>query len=55
MMFLVILFYLAIILFAIYFVIKIMNFMDSKLKLDQERNEKIEELIKVVKQENTSK
>lgn len=33
--------------FAIYFVIKVVKFMNEKTKLDRERNEKIDELIKV--------
>ena len=45
-----IIFYLFIILFTIYFVIKVIEFMNAKIKLDQERNEKIDELIKVVNQ-----
>lgn len=32
--------------FAIYFVIKVVKFMNEKTKLDRERNEKIDELIK---------
>ncbi|WP_391201458.1 hypothetical protein [Psychrobacillus sp. L4] len=44
-------FYLAIIIFGVYFVIKVVKFMDSKIKLDQEKNEKIDQLIHVINQE----
>ncbi|MGG0284241.1 hypothetical protein ABEY41_03735 [Peribacillus butanolivorans] len=33
--------------FAIYFVIKVIKFMNEKTKLDREKNEKLDELIKV--------
>ncbi|MFP3512641.1 hypothetical protein SB775_24055 [Peribacillus sp. SIMBA_075] len=33
--------------FSIYFVIKVIKFMNEKTKLDRERNEKLDELIKV--------
>ncbi|MFS0777559.1 hypothetical protein ABC255_16345 [Neobacillus sp. 3P2-tot-E-2] len=36
--------------FGIYFFIKVIKFMNAKTKSDQERNEKIDELIKVVNQ-----
>jgi uncharacterized iron-regulated membrane protein len=42
--------YLAFTGFAIYFVIKVMKFMNEKTKLDQERNEKLDELIKALNQ-----
>ncbi|TFJ93215.1 hypothetical protein [Lentibacillus salicampi] len=45
-------FYLAIIVFGIYFVIKVIKFMNVKTRLDMERNEKIGELIKVIKRGN---
>ncbi|MCK1994948.1 hypothetical protein [Peribacillus muralis] len=48
--FLPIIFYLVLTVFGIYFVIKVIKFMNAKTKSDQERNEKIEELIKVVNQ-----
>lgn len=44
--------YLSLIIFGVYFVIKIMKFMDIKVKLDQEKNEKIEQLIKVINKDN---
>lgn len=46
-------FYLALIIFGIYFVIKVVKFMDSKIKLDQEKNEMIVQLIKVINQEKS--
>ncbi|MBV7507678.1 hypothetical protein KW850_20830 [Bacillus sp. sid0103] len=48
--FLPIFFYLVITVFGIYFVIKVIKFMNAKTKSDQERNEKIDELIKVINQ-----
>ncbi|WP_066062941.1 hypothetical protein [Neobacillus soli] len=48
--FLPIILYLVLTGFGIYFVVKVILFMKAKLKLDQERNEKIGELIKVVSQ-----
>ena len=33
---------------GLYFAIKVIKFMNAKIKSDQERNEKIDELIKVV-------
>lgn len=36
--------------FGIYFFIKVIKFMNAKTKSDQERNKKIDELIKVVNQ-----
>ena len=44
--------YLAIFIFSIYFVIKIIKFMNAKIKLDQERNQKIDELIRSFGQSN---
>jgi len=44
--------YLSIVIFAIYFVIKIVKFMNTKIKLDQARNHKIDELIKSLEQRN---
>ena len=43
-------FYLVLTGFAIYFVIKVIKFMNKKTKLDQEKNEKFDELIKVLNQ-----
>ncbi|MGE8079250.1 hypothetical protein [Peribacillus loiseleuriae] len=40
--------YLGLIVFSIYFVVKMIKFMNAKTKLDQERNEKLDELIKVI-------
>ena len=45
-----ILFYLLILGFGIYFIIRIIRFMNEKTKLDQERNEKLDLLIKVIRQ-----
>jgi hypothetical protein len=45
--FLPIILYLVLTGFGIYFVIKVIKFMNAKTKSDQERNEKIDELIKV--------
>ena len=42
--------YLVAIGFSIYFVIKVIKFMNRKLKLDQERNEKLDELMKTLNQ-----
>lgn len=46
-------FYLALIIFGIYFVIKVVKFMDTKIKLDQEKNERIAKLIEVINQEKS--
>ncbi|WHY99950.1 hypothetical protein [Peribacillus simplex] len=43
-----ILFYLGLIVFSVYFIIKIIKFINAKTRLDQERNEKLDELIKVI-------
>ncbi|MFE4898896.1 hypothetical protein [Peribacillus butanolivorans] len=45
--FLPIIFCLFITVFSIYFVVKVIKFMNEKIKLDQEKNEKLDELIKV--------
>lgn len=42
--------YIVVIAFMIYFVIKVIKFMNRKLKLDQERNEKLDELMKTLNQ-----
>ena len=49
--FLPIIFYLVLIVFAIYFVIKVIKFMNEKTKLDREKNEKLTEIIKVLNQD----
>ncbi|MGE7186641.1 hypothetical protein ACQKKK_22585 [Peribacillus sp. NPDC006672] len=43
-----ILFYLGLLFLSIYFVIKVIKFINAKTKLDQERNEKLDELIRVL-------
>lgn len=48
--FLPIILYLVLIGFGIYFFIKVIKFLNAKTRLDQERNENIDELIKVVGQ-----
>ena len=45
-----IIFYLVLTGFAIYFLIKVIKFMNKKTKLDQEKNEKLDELIKALNQ-----
>jgi len=45
-----ILFYLLILGFGIYFIVRIIRFMNEKTKLDKERNEKLDLLIKVIRQ-----
>ncbi|MEK5102750.1 hypothetical protein MKX83_12275 [Cytobacillus sp. FSL M8-0252] len=49
--FLPIVFFLIAIVFAIYFVIKVIKFMNEKTKLDRERNEKLTEVIKTLNQD----
>ena len=49
--FLPIIFYLILTGFAIYFVIKVVKFMNEKIKLDREKNEKLTEIIKVLNQD----
>jgi len=49
--FLPIIFYLVLTVFAIYFVIKVIKFMNEKTRLDRERNEKLTEIIKVLNQD----
>jgi large-conductance mechanosensitive channel len=46
-----IIFYLVLTAFAIYFVIKVIKFMNEKTKLDREKNEKLDELIKALNQD----
>jgi hypothetical protein len=48
--FLPILIYLVLTGFGIYFVIKVIKFMNEKTNLDRERNKKLDELIKVISQ-----
>lgn len=43
--------YLVLTVLAIYFVIKVMKFMNEKTKLDREKNEKLTEIIKVLNQD----
>ncbi|MBO0999539.1 hypothetical protein IOC57_17545 [Bacillus sp. SD075] len=43
-----ILFYLGLIGISVYFIIKIIKFINAKTRLDQERNEKLDELIRVI-------
>ena len=49
--FLPIILYLILTVFAIYFVIKVIKFMNEKTKLDREKNEKLTEIIKVLNQD----
>ena len=49
--FLPIIFYLVLTVFAIYFVIKVIKFMNEKTKLDREKNEKLTEIIKILDQD----
>jgi hypothetical protein len=46
-----IIFYLVVIVFAIYFVMKVIKFMNEKTKLDREKNEKLTEIIKILDQD----
>ncbi|WML43990.1 hypothetical protein [Neobacillus sp. PS3-40] len=50
LMFLPIILYLALTAFCIYFIIKVIKFMNAKTKSDQERNQKMDELVKIVSQ-----
>lgn len=45
---------LALIVFVIYFVIRVIRFINEKTKLDEVRNEKIDELIKTINQNKKS-
>jgi len=45
---------LIIVIFVIYFAINAIKFMQAKTKLDRERNEKINELIKTFNKENNT-
>ena len=49
--FLPIIFYLVLTVFAIYFVVKVIKFMNEKTKLDREKNEKLTEIIKILDQD----
>lgn len=48
-------FYLVLIVLAIYFVIKVVKFTNEKTKLDQEKNEKLTEIINVLNQDKSIK
>lgn len=41
--------------FSIFFVVKVILFMNAKIKTDRERNEKLDELIKVISQSSSNK
>ncbi|MFB7642538.1 hypothetical protein [Peribacillus butanolivorans] len=43
-----ILFYLGLLFLSVYFVIKVIKFINAKTRLDEERNEKMDELIRVI-------
>lgn len=45
-----ILFYLLILGFGIYFIVRTIKFMNDKTKMDQQRNEKLDLLIKVIRE-----
>jgi len=45
-----IIFFLVLTGFAIYFIIKVIKFMNKKMKLDQEKNTKLDELIQALNQ-----
>jgi hypothetical protein len=47
------LFYLLALLFGIYFMVKILRFMNDKTALDKERNVKMDELIRAIKYRNS--
>ncbi|MFJ7726110.1 hypothetical protein ACIQXV_08075 [Neobacillus sp. NPDC097160] len=47
-----ILLYLFIIGFSIYFIVRTVRFMNEKTKLDQQRNEKLDALIKVMQEKS---
>jgi hypothetical protein len=49
-----ILFYLLILGFGIYFIVRTIRFMNEKTKLDLERNEKLDSLIKVIQNRKDS-
>lgn len=40
--------YFALVIFVVYFAVKMIKFMNKKTKLDKERNEKLAELMKVL-------
>ena len=50
--FLPIIVYLVLIVLGILFVIKVIKFMNEKTKLDRERNEKLDELLKAIRKNN---
>ncbi|MFJ7754658.1 hypothetical protein ACQKGI_01820 [Peribacillus muralis] len=43
-----ILFYLGLLVLSVYFVIKMIKFINAKTRLDQQRNDKLDELIKIL-------
>ncbi|MBA9029082.1 MULTISPECIES: hypothetical protein [Bacillaceae] len=43
-----ILIYLGLVVFSIYFIVKVIKFMNAKTRLDEQRNEKLDELIRVM-------
>lgn len=47
--------YLVLIVLGILFVVKVIKFMNEKTKLDRERNEKLNELLNAVRQNNKDK
>lgn len=47
-----IIFYLILIIFGIYFVVKVIKFMNDKIKLDKQNSEKLDELIKAIQNKN---
>ena len=49
-----ILFYLVILGFGIYFIVRTIKIMNDKTKMDQERNEKLDLLIKVIRDNKAS-
>ncbi|WP_260284992.1 hypothetical protein [Peribacillus aracenensis] len=50
-----ILFYLGLIVLSVYFIIKVIKFINAKTRLDQERNEKLDELIKAIDKEKENR
>ncbi len=43
--------YLVLIIVGVYIVVKVIKFMNAKIKLDKERNEKLDELIRAMNQD----
>ncbi|MFD0050384.1 hypothetical protein ACFVHQ_13805 [Actinomycetes bacterium NPDC127524] len=48
-----ILLYLALLVFSIYFIIRVVEFMNEKTRLDRDRNDKLDQLIKAISKENS--